>query len=208
MGKAAGEELRGSKKFIRLLEAVLKTGNRMNVGTSRGGAEAFKLDSLLKLADVKGADGKTTLLHFVVQEIVRAESGRLSVVAGLSQELGNVKKVAAMDVELLGCGSAVLASGAARVREVVGMEEDGRFKEVMEGFLVRAKEEMRRVAEEESAAIAAAAVTAEYFHGSSEAAAPLRIFVVVRDFLVVLDKVCREVERGSFRARFCDGDDG
>jgi hypothetical protein len=61
-----------------LLEAVLKTGNRMNVGTYRGGAQAFKLDTLLKLADVKGIDGKTTLLHFVVQEMVRAEGMRVA----------------------------------------------------------------------------------------------------------------------------------
>ena len=62
-----------SKLFMKLLEAVLKTGNRMNVGTARGGAMAFKLDTLLKLADVKGADGKTTLLHFVVQEMTRSQ---------------------------------------------------------------------------------------------------------------------------------------
>ena len=34
----------------------------MNVGTNRGDAHAFKLDTLLKLVDIKGADGKTTLL--------------------------------------------------------------------------------------------------------------------------------------------------
>ena len=45
----------------------------MNVGTNRGEATAFKLDTLLKLVDVKGTDGKTTLLHFVVQEIIRSE---------------------------------------------------------------------------------------------------------------------------------------
>lgn len=49
--------------FLKLLEAVLRTGNRMNVGTNRGEAKAFKLDTLLKLADVKGTDGKTTLLR-------------------------------------------------------------------------------------------------------------------------------------------------
>ena len=48
----------------------------MNVGTFRGGAQAFKLDTLLKLSDVKGTDGKTTLLHFVVQEIIRSEGIR------------------------------------------------------------------------------------------------------------------------------------
>ncbi|KAL2485340.1 Formin-like protein [Abeliophyllum distichum] len=121
--EAACKELRGSRMFLKLLEAVLKTGNRMNVGTNRGDAHAFKLDTLLKLVDVKGTDGKTTLLHFVVQEIIRAEGARLSgaadqnpnaeknqqstlqdevefrklgleVVSGLSGELTNVKKAA------------------------------------------------------------------------------------------------------------------
>ncbi|MCI50709.1 formin-like 2 domain protein, partial [Trifolium medium] len=88
----------------------------MNVGTNRGDAHAFKLDTLLKLVDVKGADGKTTLLHFVVQEIIRTEGARhsdtttdqtpaatlsddakcrrlgLQVVSSLSSDLANVKK--------------------------------------------------------------------------------------------------------------------
>ncbi|GMP90103.1 hypothetical protein CsSME_00041377 [Camellia sinensis var. sinensis] len=46
--EAACEELRSSRMFLKLLEAVLKTGNRMNVGTNRGDAHAFKLDTLLK----------------------------------------------------------------------------------------------------------------------------------------------------------------
>ncbi|KAJ6418986.1 hypothetical protein OIU84_029148 [Salix udensis] len=33
--EAACEELRNSRMFLKLLEAVLKTGNRMNVGTNR-----------------------------------------------------------------------------------------------------------------------------------------------------------------------------
>lgn len=49
----------------------------MNDGTFRGDAQAFKLDTLLKLSDVKGADGKTTLLHFVVLEIMRSEGIRV-----------------------------------------------------------------------------------------------------------------------------------
>ncbi|CAA0817098.1 Formin-like protein 1 [Striga hermonthica] len=75
--EGACEELRSSRMFLKLLEAVLKTGNHMNVGTNRGDAHTFKLDTLLKLADVKGADWKTTLLHFVVQEIIQAEGSRL-----------------------------------------------------------------------------------------------------------------------------------
>lgn len=38
-------------------------------GTMRGSAAGFKLDTLLKLADVKGTDRKTSLLHFVVAQV-------------------------------------------------------------------------------------------------------------------------------------------
>lgn len=78
----ACKELKGSRTFTKLLEVVLKTGNRLNMGTFRGDAKAFKLDTLLKLADVKGMDGKTTLLHFVIQEIIKAEGARAARLAG------------------------------------------------------------------------------------------------------------------------------
>jgi hypothetical protein len=50
--KAASEELNYSRLFLKLLEAVLRTGNRMNVGTNRGDAKAFRLDTLLKPVDI------------------------------------------------------------------------------------------------------------------------------------------------------------
>ncbi|THU49067.1 hypothetical protein C4D60_Mb06t05660 [Musa balbisiana] len=65
--------------FLKLLETVLKAGNRMNAGTARGNAHAFNLTALLKLADVKSSDGSTTLLHFVVEEVVRSEGKSLVV---------------------------------------------------------------------------------------------------------------------------------
>ncbi|GAU29251.1 hypothetical protein TSUD_392000 [Trifolium subterraneum] len=70
------KELRSQGVFLKLLEAVLKAGNRMNDGTSRGNAQAFNLNSLRKLNDVKSNNGKTTLLHFVVEEVVLSEGKR------------------------------------------------------------------------------------------------------------------------------------
>ena len=46
---AACEELRSSPGFDALLTAVLTLGNTLNQGTMRGGAIAFKLDTLLKV---------------------------------------------------------------------------------------------------------------------------------------------------------------
>ncbi|XP_042492688.1 formin-like protein 8 [Macadamia integrifolia] len=74
--ESACKELRTRGLFMKLLEAILKAGNRMNAGTARGDAQAFNLTALRKLSDVKSSDGKISLLHFVVEEVVRAEGKR------------------------------------------------------------------------------------------------------------------------------------
>ena len=79
--QAACTELRGRLLFLKLLEAILKTGNQMNSGTYCTSAQAFNLNTLLKLADVKGTDGKTTLVHFVVQEIIRSKGKHIAKIA-------------------------------------------------------------------------------------------------------------------------------
>ncbi|PRQ46053.1 putative formin, FH2 domain-containing protein [Rosa chinensis] len=174
--EAACEELKNSRMFFKLLEAVLKTGNRMNVGTNRGDAHAFKLDTLLKLVDVKGTDGKTTLLHFVVQEIIRAEGSRLSgmnqdemaessqqssfrddvefrkrglqVVSGLSGELINVKKAAGMDSDVLSNEVAKIAGGITKIEEVVKLIEGSALKESSQKFFDSMNGFLKKASEE------------------------------------------------------------
>ncbi|RYR18340.1 hypothetical protein Ahy_B03g062955 [Arachis hypogaea] len=54
------KEMRASDLLLKFLEAILKAGNRMNAGTSRGNAQGFNLSALRKLPDVKSIDGKTS----------------------------------------------------------------------------------------------------------------------------------------------------
>jgi len=64
--KVACEAVRESTELHALLQIVLDIGNALNAGTSKGNAVGFKLSTLLKLAELKAADKKTTLLHYVV----------------------------------------------------------------------------------------------------------------------------------------------
>ncbi|XP_016434681.1 formin-like protein 6 [Nicotiana tabacum] len=219
----ASRELKNSRLFFKLLEAVLRAGNRMNVGTNRGDARAFKLETLLKLIDIKGTDGKTTLLHFVVQEIIRSEGlgsdtrddnlpnisnikfkeeefkkQGLQVVAGLSRELGNVKKAAGMDSDVLSGYVSKLEAGLVKARSILQYEKkgaEGNFFESMKVFLKDAEDGIVRIKAEERKALSMVKEVTEYFHGDAakEEAHPLRIFVIVRDFLSILDSVCKDV---------------
>ncbi|GER53330.1 formin homology5 [Striga asiatica] len=244
--EAACTELRKSRLFLKLLEAVLKTGNRMNDGTFRGGAQAFKLDTLLKLSDVKGTDGKTTLLHFVVQEIIRSEGIRaarearkspsfeseknpledisdqdsdehlrslgLKVVSGLSNELENVRRAAAIDADSLTGAVSKLGHGLVKARNFLNSEmknvpEGNGFLRVLRSFVQNAEVDVRWAQEEEKRIMALVKNAGDYFHGNSGKDEGLRLFVIVRDFLVILDKVCREVKNAPARVRMARKED-
>ncbi|KAF8116876.1 hypothetical protein N665_0014s0136 [Sinapis alba] len=236
--EVACQELRGSRLFLKLLEAVLKTGNRMNDGTFRGAAQAFKLDTLLKLADVKGTDGKTTLLHFVVQEIIRTEGRRaartiresqsfssvktedlmaeetseemeenyrglgLQKVSGLSSELEHVKKSANVDADSLTGTVLKMGHALSKARDFVNSEmksseEESGFREALEDFIQNAEGSIMEILEEEKRIMALVKCTGDYFHGKAGKDEGLRLFVIVRDFLIILDKSCKEVREAK-----------
>ncbi|KAF5186952.1 Formin-like protein [Thalictrum thalictroides] len=237
--EVACKELRNSRLFLKLLEAVLKTGNRMNDGTFRGGAQAFKLDTLLKLADVKGIDGKTTLLHFVVLEIIRSEGVRaaraaresqslssvksedlfeeslhdteehyrglgLQVISHLGGELENVKKASVLDADGLSGTVAKLGHSLGKNREFLNsdmksLEEESGFHRTLQSFVQNAEVDISWLLEEEKRIMALVRSTADYFHGNAKKDEGLRLFVIVRNFLVMIEKTCKEVKDSAMR---------
>lgn len=238
----ACNELRTKDLFIKLLEAILKAGNRMNAGTARGNAQAFDLTALRKLADVKSTDGKTTLLHFVVEEVVRSEGKRcaavnrsysirrsasrnagsaveqeahrqareerereymmlgLPIVGGLSVDFTNVKKAAAIDHDSVAGGCESLTARVAEIRQLMGnwKEEKGEFVKEMTRFIEAAVVEIEEVKEEKKSVMDKVRRTIEYYQpGASKdnAAKPLQLFVIVRDFLGMVDQACVDITR-------------
>ncbi|KAL5550697.1 hypothetical protein UlMin_000873 [Ulmus minor] len=207
--EVACAELRNNKMFMKLLEAVLKTGNRIN------------LDTLLKLVDVKCTNGKTTLLHFVVQEIIRAEGLHLSGASAKNtqqssysndvefRKLGLHVKVATMDFDVLIREVVKLSGGITKIVDVlklneeIMMRESGQnFSESIKEFIKKAEGEMVKLQTQEKVALSQMKEITAYFDGNSakEEAHPFRIFMVVRDFLSILDQVCKEVRKVNERS--------
>ncbi|KAJ0241234.1 Formin-like protein 8 [Hirschfeldia incana] len=242
----ACKELRSRGLFVKLLEAILKAGNRMNAGTARGNAQAFNLTALLKLSDVKSVDGKTTLLNFVVEEVVRSEGKRcvlnrrsnsltrsnsnrsssssnnasqamskeeqekeflklgLPIVGGLSSEFSNVKKAASVDYDTVVATCSALAVRAKDARKVIAQcEGGGRFVEKMVTFLDSVEEEVKIAREEERKVMDLVKRTTEYYQAGASVKGknPLHLFVIVRDFLAMVDKVCLDIMRNVQRRK-------
>ncbi|KAL6562588.1 hypothetical protein OROGR_003595 [Orobanche gracilis] len=246
----ACNELRTRGLLLKLLEAVLKAGNRLKADASRGNAQVFNLTALRKLSDVKSSDGNTTLLQFVVQEVVRAEGKRcvlnrnrslsrtssqssnlsgsrssgqskderereymmlgLPVVGGLSSEFSNVKRAATLDYDVLHKTITTLSAQADDIRMLVSRcEKNGGFTRKMNGFLG----EIKVLKEEEMRVMELVKKTKDYYHAGSlrdkGTNNTLLLFVIVRDFLEMVDKVsveiARNVQRRKLLIAYADG---
>lgn len=233
-------EIRGSRMFLKLLEAILKAGNRLNAGTARGDAKAFNLSALLKLSDYKSSDGKTTLLHFVVHEVVRNEGRRcvmnktnsftrsasqkssgsdynpddpkskeeqereflklgLPIVGGLSAEFLNVKKAATIDYDSISSTTASLTAHVGETRQAVlqcSADNAGKFVVEMKEFLGSAEGEIEAVKAEQTKVMELVKKTTNYYQaGAFKGKQPLQLFVIVKDFLGMVDKACIDIAR-------------
>ncbi|WVZ73739.1 hypothetical protein U9M48_022017 [Paspalum notatum var. saurae] len=241
----ASQELRTKGLFFKLLEAVLKAGNRMNAGTARGNAQAFNLTALRKLSDVKSTDGSTTLLHFVVEEVVRSEGKRLAInrnyslrrsgslarsgheggssaagftsqgpsreerqneymnlglpiVGGLSSEFANVKRAAMVDYDAVVSECAILGSRLNDIKRLLETCGDDEFARGLRGFVKAAEQELKALKGEQERVLELVQKTTEYYHAGATKernAHPLQLFIVVRDFLGMVDQACVDIKR-------------
>ncbi|KFK38213.1 hypothetical protein AALP_AA3G083500 [Arabis alpina] len=198
--QAACEELGNSRMLLKLIEVVLETGMKS------GNARDFKLEALLELIDIKSLDGRTTFLQSVVQNIVESEGIKvLQVIRNLSSVLVDVKKSAEMDYGVVRNDMSKLYQGVQKVSEILLLNDENghneeqqwwKFRESMTRFLETAVEEIKKFETKEGFLLSAMKEMTETFHGDSakEEAQLLRVFVIVRDFLSILDGVCKEME--------------
>lgn len=214
------KELKTSGLFLKLLEAILKTGNRMNAGTSRGNAQGFNLSALTKLSDVKSTNGKTSLLHFVVEQVAHSEGKRqaiyekhndesekgylflgLLVLGELSDELSEAKKAASIHYHSFITMCSNLISHVTEIKDIItccGNTEKGGFFNEMKEFLELCEEELKVVKEEQAKIMELVKKTNEYYlAGASKdnMPNPFHLFVIVKDFVEMVGQACIELKK-------------
>ncbi|WVZ95651.1 hypothetical protein U9M48_041385 [Paspalum notatum var. saurae] len=218
--EGACQEMRSSRLFHKVLEGIVKFGNFMNINAGSPSSHGLEPNTVLKIVDVKGADGKAALVQFILQEIVKPEGydaktntgtlqcdaaecrkHGLEVVSKLAAELSNSKKAASIDIPMLGRSVSELGVGLGKVHDVLRLnsmvtsaESARRFHNSMSTFLRQAEEEIVKLQSQESICLSSVKEMAEYFHGNSgnEETHMLRIFAGVREFLAMLDRICKE----------------
>ncbi|KFM23211.1 Formin-like protein 14 [Auxenochlorella protothecoides] len=158
--RLATEQLRASRRLRKVLAAVLAAGNALNSGTARGGAAALKLESLLKLADVKASEG---LLDFVAWSVYRGEGAEVRAATQyLASELGAlseaVRRMQSDVQEALRALQGGLASArkehATEVAEECAAEANASpadFAAVLGAFLAQAEAQLAELSEASAA---------------------------------------------------------
>ncbi|CAN6349411.1 unnamed protein product [Urochloa humidicola] len=225
--EGACQEMRSSRLFHKVIEAVMNFGNFMSINAGSPTSHGLEPNTVLKIVDVKGADGKAALVQFVVQEVLKPEgydvmqhdSGTckmntstlqcdaecrkngLEVVSKLAAELSNTKKAASIDMAMLSRSVSELGMGLGKVHDVLRLnsmvtsaESARRFHNSMSTFLRQAEEEILKLQSQESVSLSSVKELAEYFHGDSanDEGRMLRVFAGVREFLAMLDRICKE----------------
>ena len=217
--RAACSELRESEPFSKMLQAVLELGNYLNAGTQRGAAAGFKLDTLLKLADVKGVDRKTSLLQFVIQQLQKDEPRILN----LKDHMQHVRPAATMQLSAVSASvgeiriglrkvgkEAETAREAAEIAEKEDLSLKGlspqeiterramreaavRFADSMSAFHEMASVGFEALEQAERDTIADLQGTCEYFGEEFVPADPVRVVRTVRDFTLLLEKAVADL---------------
>ncbi|XP_076669045.1 diaphanous related formin 1 isoform X3 [Andrena cerasifolii] len=140
-GTAACEEVKGSKKFARILELILLLGNYMNSGSKNGQAFGFEISFLTKLTSTKDIDNKQTLMHYLVNTIEQKFPECLN----FPEELAHVDRASRVSLENV---QRTLRQMDSNIRNLeqdlsnakIPQSEEDMFVEVMGPFAKKARE--------------------------------------------------------------------
>lgn len=127
----------------------------------------------------------------------------LNLVSSLSIELYNMKKIATIDLDVLANFISNLSNGMTKLQDLVGKDlcKDGMFMSenfvnFINAFLNYVRKNLKELQRDEDRVLSHMRKITKYFYGdvSKEEGNLLQIFVIVRDFLSMLDHACKELK--------------
>ncbi|GJZ06438.1 formin-like protein 13 isoform X1 [Tanacetum coccineum] len=138
---------RSSGKLRRVMQTILSLGNALNQGTARGSAVGFRLDSLLKLSEIRGKNNRMTLMHYLCKVL----ADKIPEVLDFSKDLSSLEPAAKIQLKYLAEEMQAISKGLEKVSEELSMaENDGpvseKFRKALKEFLHSAEGEVRSLA--------------------------------------------------------------
>ena len=113
--KAAGDCLLSDQnRLLDIMTIVLTIGNILNEGTASGNSVGFTVDTLNNLSGCKSADGSSSLLHFVVSQIMEHHPE----LVGWTEDIIPLTEVQ-VPAQALGQGVTQLAQGLRTVKRTI-----------------------------------------------------------------------------------------
>ena len=197
--KQASNQVLTSKCLKLVLEGVLAVGNYLNTGTSRGSAAGFKIASLLKLKDIKGKDRKTSLLHFIVKELMKKNDK----VRFFTAEIDKVSSAAKFQKDYVSSTLQQLSSQQSKLKEEilhasVVLDEtsdlNDKFRDVMVPFAEDSDETltcMKSILENTLENLN----KMRDFLGEDEGTSSTDIFRMLNEFMMIYDNVVKDIQR-------------
>ncbi|CAO2822513.1 unnamed protein product [Amaranthus hypochondriacus] len=143
---SVADHVRSSLKLKRIMQTVLSLGNALNQGTARGSAVGFRLDSLLKLTEIRARNNKMTLMHYLCKVI----SEKLPELLDFSKDLDSIEPATKIQLKFLAEEMQAINKGLEMVVQELSMSEnDGpvseKFHKNLKEFLCSAEAEGRNV---------------------------------------------------------------
>ncbi|URD91711.1 C2 domain of PTEN tumor-suppressor protein [Musa troglodytarum] len=197
---SVSEEIRSSVKLKKIMQTILSLGNALNQGTARGSAIGFRLDSLLKLSDIRARNNKMTLMHYLCKVI----ADKLPEVLDFRNDLVRLEAASKIQLKILAEEMQAISKGLEKVeKELTSSDSDGpvseTFCKTLKEFLVVAEADVRSLTSLYSGVGRSADMLARYF-GEDPAHCPFeQVVSTLLDFTRMFERAheenCKQLEQ-------------
>eukprot|EP01090_Pellita_catalonica_P011719 TRINITY_DN2376_c0_g1_i1.p1 TRINITY_DN2376_c0_g1~~TRINITY_DN2376_c0_g1_i1.p1 ORF type:complete len:434 (+),score=86.09 TRINITY_DN2376_c0_g1_i1:136-1437(+) len=192
---AATKQLKTSKKFQKVMEIILALGNYLNGGSARGTAFGFRFNSLLKVADTKGNDRKTTLVHFLIMTMRKYYPELLD----FEKEVKASSVASKVSMPTLFQTVNQLKGGFNLVENQLPNADD-HFKKAMADFVSKEKAVFEAAMEEANSMKAAFEAVAVYY-GEKPTSQPEEFFSIVSGFVEIFQRTLTQIKMSEEKAK-------